>query len=290
MNKQKSNDTRYNYYSSLSTKELENLLKLDFQAPQQDDLSLDDLKIILNIVVQRSENEQNDSTFDATKSWHSFKENYLAFAEKNESLYDFPKNTVHTSTPKKHFLLYKKNIATAVVLCLFLGLCSTTAIAQDLLHEIATWSKEVFWFNTTSSTGNSSNSSTELDIDMQRIFHFNEIPPNLIPTHLPGTLTQTYQKIYENSFEKCIITLYENEILDTTIRIRVSYLFSDVTNIYEKDSSDVSIYQKDGIDYYIMNNLDTVSAIWKNGSFECQISGNITRDELKQIIDSIPSA
>ena len=59
--------------------------------------------------------------------------------------------------------------------------------------------------------------------------------------------------------------------------------------IYEKDSEGVVIYQKDGIDYYIISNLNTISAVWKYSSFECQISGNIEKEDLIKMIDSIPS-
>lgn len=64
--------------------------------------------------------------------------------------------------------------------------------------------------------------------------------------------------------------------------------YAEVSNIYEKDNTKVTIYQKNGIDYYLLSNLNTNTAIWKNDSFECQIDGDISIDELKQIIDSIP--
>ena len=83
--------------------------------------------------------------------------------------------------------------------------------------------------------------------------------------------------------------MYENDSSPEFFNISVSYFLSNPTVIYEKDAGDVVIYQKDGIDYYIMSNLNTITAIWKVDSFECQISGNIEREDLIKMIDSIPS-
>lgn len=42
-----------------------------------------------------------------------------------------------------------------------------------------------------------------------------------------------------------------------------------------------------GVTYYIFADIDVVKAVWINGSYECDIMGNVTIEELKMMIDSI---
>ena len=109
-----------------------------------------------------------------------------------------------------------------------------------------------------------------------------------MPTWLPDGFVQKDLTGYENSSEKVVYISFENEGNHSFLNITISYLYAEVSNIYEKDNTKVTIYQKNGIDYYLLSNLNTNTAIWKNNSFECQIDGDISIDELKQIIDSIP--
>ena len=43
----------------------------------------------------------------------------------------------------------------------------------------------------------------------------------------------------------------------------------------------------DGVESYIFSNTETLQAAWSIGEFECGISGKITLEEMKKMIDSI---
>ena len=55
----------------------------------------------------------------------------------------------------------------------------------------------------------------------------------------------------------------------------------------KKDETEVEIYEHDGKNFYIMSNLDSETATWSDGTFKIDIVGQLTADEIKQIIDSI---
>ena len=55
----------------------------------------------------------------------------------------------------------------------------------------------------------------------------------------------------------------------------------------EQSEGLVEEYIVSGITYYIFENNKQVQAAWTVDSYECNISGNVTIDELKQMIDSI---
>ena len=71
------------------------------------------------------------------------------------------------------------------------------------------------------------------------------------------------------------------------LRIQViTHLSSDVHN-NEVESEPIEIYSHKGIDYYIFKNADQLRAIWLVDSNECLISGDLSIDEIKKMIDSI---
>lgn len=55
----------------------------------------------------------------------------------------------------------------------------------------------------------------------------------------------------------------------------------------EKDENKPDIYEQGGIKFYIMDNLSRSRAFWFDPPYTINISGNVTRDELKQMINSM---
>lgn len=56
---------------------------------------------------------------------------------------------------------------------------------------------------------------------------------------------------------------------------------------FEKDSNDVLQYSNGRQTFYILSNIDTVTAVWSDGLTIVQITGNIPNDVLVDMIDSI---
>lgn len=61
----------------------------------------------------------------------------------------------------------------------------------------------------------------------------------------------------------------------------------EIESSYEKSGEDVEIYTVGTTEYYIYTNLSMNCAIWHSENYEVNIVGNITRDELKNMLDSI---
>ena len=59
------------------------------------------------------------------------------------------------------------------------------------------------------------------------------------------------------------------------------------TRTFEKDSTSVEQYTSGTKTFYIMSNIDAITAIWSKGLLVEKISGNLQIDEIKSIIDSI---
>lgn len=57
----------------------------------------------------------------------------------------------------------------------------------------------------------------------------------------------------------------------------------------EKDGNPPILYEKGGVQHYLLTDHEWRKAIWMQGDIECIIRGNITEKEIKQIIDSFYS-
>lgn len=282
MNIDNKSETLYRYYSSFTTPELEKILKLDFFTSEEE-LAPETINIILNILHSREKIEKNE--FNVDKGWDSFKSNYLSFVEKDSSLFDSPNTAPINIKTKKTFYKKRELAAVLIIGLIMFSAFSTTATAQSLFSYIANWTKETFWFNSDDASVDYNLSTIKLDLENN--YNFTDIPDNLLPTKIPDGFVKKSIDSYENSSEKVVYVLFENEKENSFFSITISQLLTEITKVYEKDDLDVVIYQRNGIDYYLMSNLNTNTAIWKNNSFECQIDGTITPKELKQIINSI---
>ena len=56
---------------------------------------------------------------------------------------------------------------------------------------------------------------------------------------------------------------------------------------FEKDAENVEQYSNNQQTFYILSNVDTITATWSDGLLVEQIAGNISDEDIKKIIDSI---
>ena len=85
--------------------------------------------------------------------------------------------------------------------------------------------------------------------------------------------------------EKAYKAIYRNEEQSLKITVR-DYL--DGKPIYVEQSEGlVEEYEVSGITYYLFKNNKQTYAVWIVDSFECRITGELTIDELKTMINSI---
>ena len=63
--------------------------------------------------------------------------------------------------------------------------------------------------------------------------------------------------------------------------------FQGDAKITSEVEPDGEIYEKNGITYYLFPNLERNKCHWVQDGFLCEINGNLTFDEIKQMIDSI---
>ena len=85
--------------------------------------------------------------------------------------------------------------------------------------------------------------------------------------------------------QKNFVAIYQNG--ESFLKISVKTFIDSEPEQVEQSSELIEIYSASGQDYYIFSNYSQNRAAWIIDTYECHISGNITIDELKMMIDSI---
>ncbi|WP_297984269.1 DUF4367 domain-containing protein [uncultured Oscillibacter sp.] len=115
---------------------------------------------------------------------------------------------------------------------------------------------------------------------------------SVVPKWLPEGFTQTYT-IDPIVNDGLIIfhTLYHREkhplIVQVNIYLENENRAYDSFENFQKDEGDPIPYEAGGITHLLVTNAGRNGALWANGPAECTITGDITMEELKEMIDSI---
>ena len=112
---------------------------------------------------------------------------------------------------------------------------------------------------------------------------------DMFPERVPQWIPKDYQLfsvdvINSESLIQCSAS-YESARGELLIRVT---MFPDSWNGRTERNDDGEKYEKDGVIYYLVTNQELAKAGWEHGNVSYAISGRITEQELKNMIDSIP--
>lgn len=277
----------YTDLDRLSTEQLEELLRADLDSPDQSNEAV--IFHILEVIEQREKENPTGRLPVADQAWAEFKQFYDIPEGEGQSLYpvrDRREDAAPAAPMPKSRRPRKGLIVAAVLIALFAGMLTAQAAGFDIFSAIGRWTEETFHFTTASSQ------PEQKDIvALQEAAETCHLPSNLIPTWYPDGFEPSAPQIdsvenYIDSFS----CLYVNDLDDTTYSVEIeryynSNEFQSLT--FEKDNSQVTLYQSKEQTFYIMSNLDTMTATWSDGTLVETISGQLEMDEITTIIDSI---
>lgn len=268
----------YSKYDSMTTQELEEILRLDAEAPEERESDTELLLYVMGVLADRKKNNVTGKT--AQESWESFRKNYLD-----------EEYTEEMRVPKKHRATkpWRRLIAAAAVIVLVVCIpLSAKAFGWDELWNVfAIWTKDTFSFVSGEKTLVSDPSPDDQDVynSLQELLRENNRDPNLVPSWIPeGFVLESVEKMV-SPHDEIYNAFYLNGERQLTIRVR-SYLQEDPEKA-EINGDLLEIYEVSGVQYYIFTNMNQLQAVWINGSYQCNISGDLSMEEMKQMIDSI---
>jgi hypothetical protein len=288
----------YSIFDSMSTEELENILQADAQLLSEEDSDTEAILYIMEVIAKREKEHPTGGFTDVQSAWTSFEHNYLPYIENDKSIYEFEESDmVITQKPlkeffplqRKHRMIRFASVVAIFVVVLLTGNMTAKAFGIDLFGTIAKWTQDTFTFsssvpNETTSDEQDFNEAAKTDT-LQQILNQYGITCDLVPTWLPDGYLFKNSDVYETPASTSFHAIYYRE--EDEISVTITSLSKPVRSIYEKDDNEVTVYSVNDIEHYIMTNLKITNIVWTSGTYEGSISGKISLEEAKRIIDSI---
>ena len=187
-------------------------------------------------------------------------------------------------------------VAAVLVACLFSGMVVAQASGLDVFGAIARWTADAFSFGDVSTLAAS-------DIEEQLFYtepdktvpeEYKELQTELkhrgFPLYFPEIpegfeLVDNFLYVSEQNGGLNYSNCYLRE--SDMIGLAVNQNIETPEKIYEKDDSPVEEYLYNGVMHYLFTNLDNQVAVWIVGDLEYSISTTLSKDELKELVQSV---
>lgn len=262
-------------YDSMATEELEELLRLDAEIPEGQESDTDKILYIMEVLAERKRNSSHAGK-TALEAYESFKQNYMPETDHNES-------TVPAKTKRGCPRWARGLTAAAAVLAILLaGSVTAKAFGFNIWKAVIQWTQETFHFG---DWGDSNPDNNRSYSSLQEALEQGNVPAWLVPTYVPEGFSLTEINVEQTPIKKIYTARYTSGEKILVVAVR-DYL-GGIPVYVEQSEGLVEEYEVSGITYYVFTDVDLMKAKWISGSYECGISGNVTIEELKMMIDSI---
>lgn len=160
------------------------------------------------------------------------------------------------------------------------------AAGQEAVGNCARWTSEAFYFLPALSQG--AEASGDLAAFRQALEACG-LPVQLAPTWVPDGFRPKEPQVWVDDAASVVDVAFQHED-GRCLSISVER-YADEKDItaaaYEKDDTPVVVYIQNGRKFYIISNGDSVCATWTDGALLETITGQISIDKVKTMIDSI---
>ncbi len=200
----------------------------------------------------------------------------------------------YASSEDKDYKQSHKNKFFRIAACLVLFFSATVAVANAFgfnpVKMIASWKEDTFNL-TLQNESNVVQNDDNASFDKLEDALLNIKPAPMVPTWVPEGFNFKYAEKYVRSDNINLLLYYEGNdnkfiIFDLTIYNNTS-INTEGEASFEKDSAEVEIYEKAGINHYIFSNIKQIQALWTKLNVIYNISGDISSNEMKKIIDNM---
>lgn len=221
---------------------------------------------------------------------------FEAFREAHAELFNVaePKQEKATRAPtvhKKRSSMVSRMVAgLAAMLCL--AMVVAEAYSPGTMERIVEWGAEVLMLRPQAGAMELPVADENGFLSLQDALDHYDVMGTVIPTRVPKRFALNKITVMETEEEVILSGRYVSED-DGLLLIRV-VVNSDETYFFERDLSEDSDdlanrkpYEANGIAFVISDNFDEQRATWSINGCACSLSGDLTEDELKGVLDSI---
>lgn len=259
-------------FDGMTTEELEDILRADAALPDGEETDTDKLFYIMEVLAERKSNDPGDIHRSAEEAYASFRQNYLPDSESEEQKAPAAKRVL----PAGLVRVFRTAAAVAAVAAIvFCGTMAAYASGVDVWGAVAKWTKDTFHFENAVIPGN-----TESDVQKTE-----EELLAMLPAWIPDGFEMVEKRCEDLTEYFMVFTCYRNG--EDTITVWIGQDKNGHTNWMEKDAEPVEVYESNGVLCYLFEDIGCVTAAWKTEDYACTIVGDISRDEVKKMIDSM---
>lgn len=294
------NNEKYAYLNRLSTEQLEELLRADMEAskPGNDEAVFH----ILEVIEQRENQQPTGRIPDVEEAWKEFQREYDLPEGEGMSLYPCVpegeensappvrrRRSAVTHQPRLHRRVKQSLAALTAVVALVCGMAAAQAAGFDVLGMLGQWTDEIFHFTSGPESGESAAPMNENTRLLREALASVGIDEDLAPTWFPEGFTAEEPEIVESTMGVAIHFILVDEsgyFINISIKKYHSSEDLEITD-FEIKTDSVQRYSNKTQTFYMFSNGTAVAATWTDGILMEQISGNIHKDEIRLIIDSI---
>ncbi len=221
-----------------------------------------------------------------------------AFQEKHARLFEqTPPVQLSIAAKPAHRRRWRTSLVAAIVAAVMM-LCSMVtaqAFGFDIFGAIARWTEETFHFSISAQPPDSQQNipapaeGGEYGILQEALDAYGITEP-VAPRWYPSGFQTVEIHANPRSTGVTIQAHYEAGEKSLSVSVRQYSTEKDASisiGSFEKDSGDVIRYEYNGIVHYVMTNNSENFVTWTNDALVCSIWGDVTVDELKQMVNSI---
>ncbi len=294
------NNEKYAYLNRLSTEQLEELLRADMEAskPGNDEAVFH----ILEVIEQRENQQPTGRIPDVEEAWKEFQREYDLPEGEGMSLYPCVpegeensappvrrRRSAVTHQPRLHRRVKQSLAALTAVVALVCGMAAAQAAGFDVLGMLGQWTDEIFHFTSGPESGESAAPMNENTRLLREALASVGIDEDLAPTWFPEGFTAEEPEILISSLNDRIYLVLNDkngDFINVTIRQYHSTDYLEGAD-FEIKADSVQEYSNKTQTFYLFSNAGTITATWADGLLMEQISGDVSVEEVKLIIDSI---
>ena len=189
-------------------------------------------------------------------------------------------------------------IAACLVITLFMFSIVANAFGYNPIQMIVHWGEDTFNLSTQRQSGSKDNNNIKSPDNITSNVTFDSIDKAfigidtkpLLPVWVPEGFIFKYAERFNRKDNINVLLYYSNDenkviIFDFTIFDDSNETARDTS--FDKDDSSVQVYEKNNVKHYIFKNVGQVQAVWSNLNIVYNITGDISVEETKKIINSM---
>ncbi len=179
----------------------------------------------------------------------------------------------------------------AAALVLLFGTMTAQALGVNVFSTIARWTAEIFRLDG-GSVPYDTVTARPLEVGEEAAYESLEtaveafgINAPIVPKEIPERFELVEVQAVQRELGALIYAEFKSE--DGTFQVRYNEAKAQELNTLERETGVVVSYDMGGIKHGLVSDLGRQKATWQNGDFECKISGDISEQEIINMIDSI---